>query len=121
MKTDSFNTSDKHYDRGSRSTLKSYLTWAGEGCGWCKEGFWRKWWLSGRLKGEQQWPKERGLEGRRKALQKAKHMSSCRGEIGKGTFKELKEVKCKSVRGLRKQSKRAWKCIERSEAGERLT
>lgn len=41
--------------------------------------------------------------GRRKALQKEKRQSSHSSEIGKGAFKEPKEVKCTSVRGLKKQ------------------
>ena len=39
----------------------------------------------------------------RKALQKEKHKSSHSSEIGKGALKEPKEVKRKSVRGLKKQ------------------
>ena len=41
--------------------------------------------------------------GRRKALQKEKRKSGHSSEIGKGAFKEPKEVKSKSVRGLKKQ------------------
>lgn len=62
-----------------------------------------KWWLTGKLKGKRQWSKERELEGTRKALQKEKHKSSHSSEIGKGALKEPKEVKRKSVRGLKKQ------------------